>query len=62
MLGRQCQIYSRCMCVLVCKHLKTYQPVFIKHFKQQAMLSGINLKCDMERNEQIVGMYNPPDH
>lgn len=41
---------------------KTYQTVFIKHLKQQAMLSGINLKCNIERNEQILGIYNPTDH
>lgn len=36
------------------KSLKTYQTVFIKHLKQQAMLSGINLKCKMERNTGLM--------
>lgn len=44
------------------KSLKTYQTVFIKHLKEQAMLSGINLKSNLERNEQILGICNPIDH
>lgn len=36
------------------KSLKTYQTVFIKHLKQHAMFSGINLKRNMERNAGLM--------